>query len=51
MAWKVSLNLCDHLSGVATKTRAIVDAAHSANPACEVLPTRKSMPGVKDLLS
>ena len=26
MAWKVSLNLCDHLSGVATKTRAIVDA-------------------------
>ena len=32
MAWKVSLNLCDHLSGVATKTRAIVDAAHSANP-------------------
>ena len=33
MAWKVSLNLCDHLSGVATKTRAIVDAAHSGNPA------------------
>ena len=51
MAWKVSLNLCDHLSGVATKTRAIVDAAHSANPACEVLTTRKSMPGVKDLLT
>ena len=51
MAWKVSLNLCDHLSGVATKTRAIVGAAHSANPACEVLTTRKSMPGVKDLLT
>ena len=51
MAWKVSLNLCDHLSGVATKTRAIVDAAHSANSACEVLTTRKSMPGVKDLLT
>ena len=51
MAWKASLNLCDHLSGVATKTRAIVDAAHSANPACEVLTTRKSMPGVKDLLT
>lgn len=51
MAWKVSLNLCDHLSGVATKTRAIVDAAHGANPACEVLTTRKSMPGVKDLLT
>ena len=51
MAWKVSLNLCDHLSGVATKTRTIVDAAHSANPVCEVLTTRKSMPGVKDLLT
>lgn len=51
MAWKVSLNLCDHLSGVATKTRAIVDAAHGANPVCEVLTTRKSMPGVKDLLT
>ncbi len=51
MAWKVSLNLCDHLSGVAAKTRAIVDAAHGENPACEVLTTRKSMPGVKDLLT
>lgn len=49
-AWKVCLNLFDHLSGVATKTRAMVDAAHAANPACEVLTTRKSLPGVKDLL-
>lgn len=51
MAWKVSLNLCDHLSGVATKTRAIVDAAYGENASCEVLTTRKSMPGVKDLLT
>lgn len=50
-AWKVCLNLLDHLSAVATKTRAMVDAAHAANPACEVLTTRKSMPGVKDLLT
>ena len=48
--WKVGLNLLDHLSAVATKTRAVVDAVHAANPACEVLTTRKSMPGVKDLL-
>lgn len=49
-AWKVCLNLFDHLSGVATKTRAMVDSAHAANPSCELLTTRKSMPGVKDLL-
>ena len=48
--WKVGLNLLDHLSAVATKTRAVVDAVHAVNPACEVLTTRKSMPGVKDLL-
>ncbi|MFR3273114.1 MAG: ModD protein [Slackia sp.] len=49
-AWKVCLNAFDHLSAVATKTRAMVDAVHGVNPACEVLTTRKSMPGVKDLL-
>ena len=48
--WKVGLNLLDHLSAVATKTRGMVDAVHAANPACEVLTTRKSMPGCKDLL-
>ncbi len=50
-AWKVCLNTFDHLSAVATKTRTMVDAAHSANPRCEVLTTRKSMPGAKDLLT
>ena len=48
--WKVGLNVLDHLSAVATKTRAMVDAVHAANPACEVLTTRKTMPGVRDLL-
>jgi len=48
--WKVGLNLLDHLSAVATKARAMVDAVHAVNPQCEVLTTRKSMPGCKDLL-
>ena len=48
--WKVGLNLLDHLSAVATKTRTMVDAVHEVNPHCEVLTTRKSMPGCKDLL-
>lgn len=50
-AWKVCLNMFDHLSAVATKTRVMVDAAHAENPRCEVLTTRKSMPGAKDLLT
>lgn len=50
-AWKICLNLFDHLSAVATKTRGMVDAAHAANPRCEVLTTRKSMPGAKALLT
>ena len=50
-AWKVCLNVFDHLSGIATMTRKMVDAAHRANPRCEVLTTRKSMPGVKDLMT
>ena len=45
-AWKVCLNTFDHLSAVATKTRMMVNAPH-----CEVLTTRKSMPGAKDLLT
>ncbi len=48
--WKVGLNLLDHLSAVATKTHEMVNAVHAVNPACEVLTTRKSMPGCKDLL-
>lgn len=50
-AWKACLNVFDHLSAVATKTRSMVDAAHEVNPACEILTTRKSMPGAKDLLT
>lgn len=48
--WKVCLNLFDHYSAVATKTAGMVEAVHGANPDCEVLTTRKSCPGIKDLL-
>lgn len=49
--WKVGLNILDHLSAIATQTRQMVKNAHAANPGCEVLTTRKSMPGCKDLLT
>lgn len=50
-AWKVCQSMFEHLSAVATKTRAMVDAVRGANPRCEVLTTRKSMPGAKDILT
>ncbi len=50
MAWKVCLNLLDHYSAVATKADGMVRAVHNVNPRCEVLTTRKSAPGSKDLL-
>lgn len=49
-AWKVCLNMFDHYSAVATKTANMVKAVHAVNPRCEVLATRKSAPGSKDLL-
>ena len=49
-AWKVCLNLFDHCSAVATKTEKVVRAVKAENPLCEVLVTRKSQPGIKDLL-
>lgn len=50
-AWKVCLNVFDHASAVATKTRTMVDAAHAENPRCEILTTRKSQPGAKDIFT
>ena len=51
MAWKACLNVFDHCSAVATATHALVSEAHAGNEACEVVTTRKSMPGAKDLLT
>ena len=49
MGWKCCLNIFEYYSALATKTRAMVDAAHEGNPRCEVLTTRKRMPGTKPL--
>ena len=50
-AWKITLNVFDHTSAIATKTRAMVDAVHAVDPHVEVLTTRKSMPGTKPLVT
>lgn len=45
--YKMAQTLMEMLSGIATGTRAIVDAAHGVNPQCRVACTRKHMPGMK----
>ncbi|MDD2273091.1 MAG: ModD protein [Desulfuromonadaceae bacterium] len=45
--WKVSLNLLEYASGIASRTGRIVAACHAINPALTVVATRKSFPGTK----
>ncbi|WP_225071840.1 ModD protein [Desulfuromonas sp. CSMB_57] len=47
--WRVSLNLLEHISGIATRTRTIVDRAREVNSRIAIAPTRKSYPGLKKL--
>ena len=49
MAWKVGQNILDHCCGIATRTRAMVDAAAEVNPRLAILTTRKMFPGTKTL--
>lgn len=48
-AWKVSQNILDYSSGIATKTKNLVDKASKINPNLHVITTRKVIPGTKDL--
>lgn len=47
MAWKVTQNLLECCSGIATKTRRMVDIVKSVNPSVTIASTRKSFPGTK----
>lgn len=49
MAWKVSLNILEYCSGIASRTRRLVDMAKGVNPKVEVVTTRKSFLGTKEL--
>lgn len=49
MAWKVCLNLLEHASGIATRTRRLVDLVQTANPHATVVTTRKGPPGLRDI--
>lgn len=49
LAWKVSLNILEYCSGIATRTKKMVDKAKGINPQISVVATRKSFPGTKEL--
>lgn len=49
MAWKVSLNILEYCSGIATRTKKLVNKAKTVNPDISVVTTRKSFPGTKTL--
>lgn len=47
IVWKTAQTLMECLSGIATATAAIVDAARQGHPDCTVACTRKNFPGTK----
>ncbi|WP_150268355.1 ModD protein [Paenibacillus tepidiphilus] len=49
MAWKATQNLLECCSGIASKTKRVVDQVKAVNPAVAVVATRKSFPGTKQL--
>ena len=46
---RLLLNILSHLSGISTHTSNIVKIAKEANPNVEILATRKTLPGLRDL--
>ncbi|MBU3213756.1 ModD protein [Clostridium estertheticum] len=48
MGWKVSMNILEYCSGIATRTKKLVDKAKNINPKIEIVTTRKVFPGTKE---
>ena len=49
-AWKISQNILEYMSGIATYTNSLVTKAREINPKISVATTRKNFPGVKELM-
>lgn len=49
MAWKVLQNIFEYGSGIATRTRRLVERATQENPKITIVTTRKNFPGTKEL--
>lgn len=48
-AWRQGMNLLEHLSGIASATAAMIDAARARKPDIQVAATRKAFPGARRL--
>jgi molybdenum transport protein len=48
-AWKISQNILEYASGIATKMKKLIDTAKGINPDIEIVTTRKQFPGGKKL--
>jgi molybdenum transport protein len=49
LAWKVTQNLLEYCSGIATRTRRLVDIATGINSGMSIVTTRKMFPGTRSL--
>ncbi|MEA4924346.1 MAG: ModD protein [Syntrophomonadaceae bacterium] len=49
LAWKVCLNLLEYSSGIASRTRSLLDKSRQVNPKISILSTRKTFPGTREL--
>ncbi len=49
MAWKICLNILEYSSGIASRTRLLLDQARTVNPHISILSTRKMFPGTREL--
>ncbi|ADU27773.1 ModD protein [Ethanoligenens harbinense] len=49
MAWRLTMNILEYSSGIATRTRNLLEKARAVNPDIELLSTRKLFPGTKEL--
>ena len=49
-AWKISQNIFEYMSGIATYTNSLVTEARNINSKINVATTRKNFPGVKEMM-
>jgi len=49
LAWKICLNILEYSSGIASRTRCLLDKARIVNPNINILSTRKMFPGTREL--
>jgi molybdenum transport protein len=49
MGWKISMNILEHCSGIATRTNKLVTLAKGIDSKIEIVTSRKIFPGTKEL--